>query len=133
MKARLPLALLLLTSVVGTAYSGYLTYITYSSGRSACEAFYFGFPSCFYGFLIYSVVFTLSLASLLMWKTARAAAAVVLGAAGVGFSAFLTGYVVSLNACVNLSILGIPPCAMGLGMFTVVLVIAGSLFRSADH
>ncbi len=129
MNPRLPLGLLTLAAVVGALYSGYLTYLTYASGRSACESFFFGFPSCFYGFLVYDLVFVFGLALLLVWKTARAVAVVVLGASGVGFSAFLTGYVLSLQACVNLAIFGVPPCVMGLGMFLVVVLLAASLYR----
>lgn len=127
MRARFPLVLLALVSAAGVAYSGYLTYITYSTGQAACETFYYGLPSCFYGFVLYSMVFATALATLVVWKTSRAVAEVVLGASGVGFSAFLTGYVLSLNACVTLSVFGVPPCAMGLGMFALVLAIALSL------
>ncbi len=130
MKVSAPLTLLVSAAVLGVAYSGYLTYATFATGQSACETFYYGLPSCFYGFILYTLVFVFSLAVLVIRRTARAVAEVVLGAAGVGFSAFLTGYVLSLNACVTLSIFGIPPCAMGLGMFAVVLVIAASLLRS---
>ena len=107
--------------------------MTFASGIGACENFYFGFPSCFYGFVLYSLVFVFGLMLLLVWRTTRAVAAVVLGATGVGFAAFLTGYVLALRSCASLLIFGVPPCVMGLGMFAVVLLISASLFmdRSA--
>ncbi len=114
--------------MAGIAYSGYLTYVTFLSGVGACENFYFGFPSCFYGFVLYSMVFVFSFMLVLLWKTARAMAATVLGASGVGFAAFLTGYVLARQSCANLLIFGVPPCVMGLGMFAVVFLISVSLF-----
>jgi hypothetical protein len=128
MNRTVPVGLLTLISLVGVAYSGFLTYITYTTGVSGCERYFFGLPSCFYGFILYSMVFVFAFALLLVWRTVRAIVAVLLGVAGVGFSAFLTGYVLSQASCMSLSIFGVPPCAMGLAMFTIVFLIAASLF-----
>ena len=128
MNRTLPLGLLTLTSLVGVAYSGFLTYLSYSTGTSACERYFFGYPSCFYGFVLYALVFVWAFTLLLIWRTARAIAAVTLSVSGVGFSAFLTGYVLSMSSCVNLAIFGVPPCVMGLAMFLTVFLLAASLF-----
>ncbi len=127
MNRGVPLALLAVASLAGVAYSGYLTYVTFLSGVGACENFYFGYPSCFYGFLLYSMVFVFGFMLALLWRTVRAMVVTVLGASGVGFAAFLTGYVLALRSCGSFLIFGVPPCVMGLGMFAVVFLISVSL------
>ncbi|MDV3277150.1 MAG: hypothetical protein LYZ69_01625 [Nitrososphaerales archaeon] len=130
MATSLRLGSLAAISAVGVAYSGYLSYIALATGQPACETYYFGYPSCFYGFILYALIFIVGLAALLVYKNRRAIAVVGLSVMGVGFSAFLTGYILTLTSCVKLYIFGVPPCVMGLGMFALVLILALSLLRS---
>ncbi len=117
-------------SAAGVAFSGYLSSIYFATGQAACEIYYFGFPSCFYGFLVYALIFVVGVAALLMYRNKRSIAVLGLSAVGVGFSAFLTGYIISLGGCVTLTIFGVPPCVMGLGMFALVLILSCSLLTS---
>ena len=48
-------------ALAGTLFASYLTYYTLTSGRLACELFILGMPSCFYGMMMFAVVFVLSL------------------------------------------------------------------------
>lgn len=121
-------------SLCGMAYSGYLTYYTLTSGSSACELYYFGLPSCFYGLVLYSLVFVPSLSLWMSDRTGKTTISLLaLSVAGVGFSGVLTGYIISLHRCLAapLTIFGIPPCMLGLAMFSAVFCIATSSLFSA--
>ncbi len=107
-------------SIVGIAFSGYLTYYTFSTGQSGCEQYYFGFPSCFYGLVIYSLIFVPSVWLFLSDRNKITTALLVLSVIGIGFSRSLTAYIVSLRSCTSLTVFGIPPCVMGLAMYILV-------------
>lgn len=114
-------------SAAGILYSGYLTDYTLTTKTSACELFYFGLPSCFYGFLLYFAILALSFGLWLRQKRSKSLAALfALSVAGTAFSGTLTAYMLSLRSCLasSLTIFGIPPCVLGLAMFTLVFVIS---------
>ncbi len=111
-------------STIGIAFSGYLTLYTFTFGRSGCELYFFGFPSCFYGLLLYSLILVPSISLLLAGRNWRTAALVGTSIVGIGFSASLTAYMMSLRGCSNLTILGVPPCLLGLLMYALLLILA---------
>jgi hypothetical protein len=129
------LASIALFSIVGIGYSGYLTYYTLSTGASACELFFFGMPSCFYGLLLYLFIFVPSLAVFLEDKSIKRSAGMLgLSVFGIGFSGTLTGYFLSFQGCLakSFTIAGIPPCVLGLCMFALILGIDLSLLMRAQ-
>lgn len=116
-------------AIAGAIFSGYLTAYTYLSGRSGCEVFYFGMPSCFYGFIMYLLVFILAALIYVSRKGAKAIAIIAIALAGMAFSAYLTISTLNSVACTTFDILGQPPCVYGLAMYVLLLLIAISAMR----
>ncbi|MDE1851450.1 MAG: hypothetical protein KGH69_02045 [Candidatus Micrarchaeota archaeon] len=114
-------------AVAGVVFSGYLTAYTYASGRPGCEVFYFGLPSCLYGFIMYLLIFTLSTLLFIAKKGTRAVAMAVIALAGMAFSAYLTLAIMNNTSCTTFDILGQPPCVYGLAMYLVLLLVAISV------
>lgn len=113
-------------ALIGVLFSGYLTYYTFTSGHSGCEVFIAGMPSCFYGLIMYLVVFVLALWLSLKkaTRTGGTGAMSVISLIGVFFAAYLTLTMLSNVSCTTLEIYGIPPCVYGLVMYLLLLVIA---------
>lgn len=111
-------------ALVGTLFSGYLTAYTFLSGRPGCEVFYFGLPSCVYGFVVYLLIFIFSSLLYMATRRMKAATMIVLSLFGMAFAAYLTYTVMSNTSCTTLDIFGQPPCVYGLAMFLLILVIA---------
>jgi uncharacterized membrane protein len=128
----IPVSALMAFAVVGMAFSSFLTYVTFTTGQSACEFYYFGLPSCAYGLAIYILVFLASLPIVAKVRNKRTIALIGVSLVGIAFSGSLTAYILSLQSCVRLVVYGVPPCVMGLAMFIVVLAIGVSLWRSAQ-
>jgi uncharacterized membrane protein len=120
---------LALLSAIGVLYSGYLSFISLASGHPACETFYLGLPSCFYGLVIYAAILVTSVATLFAIRNVRTGALVLISIGGVAFSGYLTWIVMVAISCTTLEIFGLPPCVYGLGMFALVLIITASLIR----
>jgi uncharacterized membrane protein len=109
----LKLNVLALISVIGIAYSGYLSYISFITGHPACESFYLGLPACFYGLVVYFSIFVVAATIFLTLRNKRTGALVAIPIAGTAFSGYLTWYVFSQTSCAVLQISGIPPCVYG--------------------
>lgn len=129
MKPKGIIELIVLLAVAGMLFSGYLTYYTFTTGIAACELFFFGLPSCFYGLLMYIGIFLSSIGMRMQFRKAYAAdkkmlAISVISVVGIGFALFLTLYVLNNPSCAPLYIFGIPPCVLGLVMYTLVFVLA---------
>ena len=120
-------------SVLGMGFSGYLTYLTYATGQGGCEVFYFGYPSCFYGMLMYLLAFLLGASLLASGRDLRLVAIVVISGFGIVFSGSLTWYVLSQLSCTTLSIAGVPPCIFGFVIYALVLAFAASLARAGPR
>lgn len=125
------LGIILVLAVIGTLFSGYLTYYTFTSNKPGCDLFFFGLPSCFFGALIYTAVFVLSLVVVAdrHSRSKKAVAISVISAVGIAFASFLTLYVLSFKSCTSLEILGIPPCVYGLVMYVAILLLAAAGWR----
>ncbi len=74
-------------AVLGIAFSGYLAYYTFTSGQSACELYFLGLPSCFYGLVVYVLIVVPSLFVMLANRNMKTGALVALSPVGVVFSA----------------------------------------------
>lgn len=116
---------LLVFAVAGVLFSGYLSYYTFASGHPACELFFFGMPSCFYGLIMYLLVFLLafSLSINSATRSTRTIAMALVAEVGIIFATTLTTYVISAVSCTKLDILGIPPCVYGLAMYLILLAL----------
>ncbi len=126
MDKRVVLEIISVFAVVGVLFSGYLTYYTFASGRPGCEVFILGMPSCFYGTIMYLVVFALSV-SLAVKQAARNWKTLALSAisfVGILFAAYLTFATLSAVSCTNFDIFGVPPCVYGLVMYLALLSLA---------
>ncbi|MDE1824713.1 MAG: hypothetical protein KGI00_03740 [Candidatus Micrarchaeota archaeon] len=111
-------------ALAGTLFSGYLTAYTFLSGIPGCEVFYFGLPSCFYGFIVYLVIFIFSSLLFMATRRMKALAMLVLSLLGMSFATYLTLTVLGNTSCTTLDIFGQPPCVYGLAMFLLILIIA---------
>jgi hypothetical protein len=116
---------LLVLTVVGVLFSGYLTYYTFATGHAACELFFFGMPSCFYGLIMYVLVFLFAfiLSINAATQSRRTIAMALVAVVGIIFATTLTTYVMSAVSCTKLDILGIPPCVYGLTMYLILLIL----------
>jgi uncharacterized membrane protein len=126
MNTKAALKTIVLLGVIGTIFSGYLTYYTFTHTISGCELYILGLPSCFYGALIYTAVFVLSMA-LVFNRSSRSKKAIALSViafVGIMFASFLTWYVLSARSCTSFEIFGLPPCVFGLAMYVAVLVLS---------
>ena len=130
------LKIMFVLAVAGTLFSGYLTYYTFATSKPGCDLYFFGLPSCFFGALMYAIIFILSLAVIAdrNLRSKRTLAISVISAVGIAFASFLTLYVLSARNCTSLEIFGIPPCVYGLVMYLALLVLsAASLALAAKH
>jgi len=136
MKKKGLLEIILVLAVIGTLFSGYLTYYTFANNKPGCDLYFFGLPSCFFGALIYAAVFILSLAVIANrhYRSKKTIAISIISAVGIAFASFLTLYVLSAKNCTSLEILGIPPCVYGLVMYLAILLLAAASFvLAAKH
>lgn len=126
MKPKDVFKIIVIFGLAGVLFSGYLTYYTIFSHKPGCEVFIFGLPSCFYGALMYLIVFILSLYLIRTSKSKSKipATLAIVSLIGVLFASFLTWYVLTQLSCTSLEILGIPPCVYGLVMYLIVLILA---------
>jgi uncharacterized membrane protein len=125
MKTKGVLKALLVLSVIGVLFSGYMAYYTFATSHPACELFFFGMPSCFYGAIMYALIFLLSVSILLSKVKSKAILAMtVISFIGILFAGFLTIYVLNNLSCTSLDIAGIPPCVYGLVMYLLLLILA---------
>lgn len=124
---------ILVIATAGILFSGYLSYYTFTTGQSACELFFFRLPSCFYGLVMYALIFLLCLL-MLRSKVRNKVLTVmtVLSIVGILFAGFLTWYVLNNPSCTSLKILGIPPCVYGLAMYIIIFILAYLELRSAQ-
>lgn len=118
---------LLLVTIFGMAFSGYLTYGVLSANtcplNGGCTRV-FGYPSCMYGFTMYTVMMILVLLTLtgtLVFATGRKLVLLV-SAIGMMFSGSLL-----VQEFLNSSPLTI--CAAGFSMFTLIFVTATLVWK----
>ncbi len=125
------LATIIILSIIGILFSGYLTYYTFTTGFGACELFFFGMPSCFYGLIVYVLIFIFSMLLIRAGlKNKKSILLAALSLFGVAFAATLTAYIISKGpTCASLSFFGVPPCLLGLVMFAILFVLAISLTK----
>jgi uncharacterized membrane protein len=118
---------LLLVTIFGMAFSGYLTYGVLSANtcplNGGCTKV-FGYPSCMYGFTMYTVMMIVVLLTLIekvVFATGRKLVLIV-SAVGMIFSGSLL-----VQEFLNSSPLTI--CAAGFSMFTLILVICTLVWK----
>ncbi len=126
--------ILLLLSLAGTVFSGYLSSVKLFSKTCAfgetCPIF-LGYPACYYGFVLFLLLTIFS--GILIWGSTPARKTLTLlvfvSILGVLFAGYYTIVELPVLFSVGFSayVLGLPTCALGLIFFVAVLAIALSL------
>jgi hypothetical protein len=117
---------MLAISVVGLLFSGFLTLYSFVSTFPGCEIYFLGMPSCFYGAMMFGLIFFLSVGLMFMDKSMRDMRIMGIAAVsfiGILFSSYLTYTVITLTTCTTLDVLGLPPCIFGLVMYLALLAL----------
>jgi hypothetical protein len=119
-------------SLAGFLFSGYLSAVKLFSGACAfneeCPVIW-GYPACFYGFILYIVLLALSILAYRKQMTLRAAFITLLGVAflGVIFAGYLT--IIEIPAFVAKGFgaytFGVPTCFLGLVFFMLIFASSG--------
>jgi uncharacterized membrane protein len=136
MKCKTCVTALTIVSFAGLLFSGYLSGIKFFSDTCAfgesCP-YFLGYPACYYGFVMYVLLFLTSILTLVGKFNEHIGAKLVLSVASLGvlfagyftfrelpklFSDGLTAYV-----------LGLPTCALGLIFYILIWVIAFRIMR----
>lgn len=117
---------IIILALMGILFAGYLTVYTLIAGQPGCDLFFFGMPSCFYGLIMYVIVFllALTLSAKAATRNKRNVAMSVISFIGILFSGFLTVYILSAASCTKLEIFGVPPCVYGLVMYLALFALA---------
>ena len=124
MKSKDVFKIIVIFGLAGVLFSGYLTSYTFISNRPGCDLFFFGLPSCFFGALMYLVVFALSIYLICTSKGKLPKVLAIISLIGTLFASFLTYYVLTNLSCTSLEIAGVPPCVYGLVMYLAVLILS---------
>lgn len=129
------LGYILIISIVGVLFAGYLTYRTFFSGtcplRESCP-YYFNLPACVYGLIIYSIILLLTLIVFINKKLQRKLITGIFYVSifGILFSAFSSVYEIFYLKCAippcKYSLL-LPTCVYGLVMYTAIFLLSKSL------
>lgn len=112
-------------SLGGLLFSGYLSAVKLLTSTCAFDEtcpYFLGYPTCFYGFIMFLVIF---LASLLgMSKNARkekiTLVHVVVSIIGIMFAGYFVAHEINLN--VGDSVLGLPTCVYGFIFYVAIFV-----------
>ena len=132
------LKLILIFSIAGLLFSGYLSYYNVFVGGCSetiisCggpdQVLIFGLPTCVLGFFMYLAVSALSLIGL-MSENKRKFLKIIfgLGLFGAAFAGFLSFYEIYI---LNINFTGIPACVVGLVIYAFIAIISGLGLRVA--
>ncbi|MEK6974009.1 MAG: hypothetical protein AABW41_02120 [Nanoarchaeota archaeon] len=135
MKKRNFLSYIIIISIIGVLFAGYLTYGTFSSGNcpliESCP-YYFNLPACGYGLIIYGIILLFSLIAFINKKLQQKLMTGIfyISIVGILFSAFSSIYEIFYLKCASppcrYSLL-LPTCVYGLVMYTAIFLLSKSL------
>lgn len=125
------LKIILIFSVAGLLFSGYLSYYNVFVGGCSetiisCggpdQILIFGLPTCVLGFFMYLTVFGFSLAGLLAENKKKFLTIIFfLGLFGTAFAGFLSFYEIYI---LKINFTGIPACVIGLVLYVVITILS---------
>lgn len=133
------LKIILIFSVLGLLFSGYLSYYNVFIGGCSetiisCggpdQVLIFGLPTCVLGFFMYMAVFWLSFAGLMAGNKRKFLKIIFcLGLFGTAFAGFLSFYEIYI---LDISFTGIPACVVGLVLYAVITILSFSPFLKKE-
>jgi uncharacterized membrane protein len=120
-------AWLILLSLAGALFSGYLSYSTLIAGMCPLNegcAYFFGLPSCVYGFLIFAVLLALSIIALKNKKADKYIyyASII----GIIYAVYTSIIDLFFTACIGgckYSLL-LPSCVYGLAFYIAIFILS---------
>lgn len=122
---------LFILSLMGVLFSGYLSgvkFFTESCAFNESCPYFWGYPACYYGFVLFFTLFVLS--SLLLVQKIENKKGLfymnVVSFLGVLFAGYFTlGEIpILLTEGLGAYLLGLPTCALGLVFFVIVLIVS---------
>ncbi len=112
-------------SLGGLLFSGYLSAVKLLTSTCAFNEtcpYFLGYPTCFYGFLMFLLIFVASLLGML--KNARKEKAilvhVIVSIIGIMFAGYFVAH--EINLTIGDSILGLPTCVYGFIFYVAIFV-----------
>lgn len=139
MRLKTALIVIFFIALLGTAFSGYLTYYNYwgggcqeaiiscSGGGRTVEIF--GLPTCVYGFFMFLLVAVLSLIGLATKKRCYLTSNLIISLIGTLFALGVTIYEIWI---VKIAVSGLPACAYGFFIYLAALIASYIGFRKND-
>lgn len=133
------LKIILIFSVAGLLFSGYLSYYNVFVGSCSetiisCggpdQVLIFGLPTCVLGFFMYLTVFGLSLVGLIAANKRKILKIIFcLGLFGTAFAGFLSFYEIYI---LDINFTGIPACVVGLVLYAGITILSFSSFLKKE-
>jgi uncharacterized membrane protein len=126
---------LLILSVAGTLFSGYLSatkFFTKNCALSEPCPYFFGFPACYFGFGLFFIIFTYSLLSFCKTSNLKIISKKIsiFSFLGILFALnFTLKEIPALFTGQTKYSLGLPTCAYGLFFFAIIFVISFRFWR----
>lgn len=127
---------ILALSVAGTLFAGYLSSGKFFSDTCILDtscSYFFGYPTCYYGFVMYVAMLLFTLLALMTLKYQKHA---LLGVFGVSIAGILfSGYysIIEILPMFKTGIvyaLGLPTCAYGLVVYVAIAVLAYKMLNN---
>lgn len=128
----------LVFGVAGVLFAGYLSAVKFFSNTCALGEscpYFLGYPACYYGLAMYLTITGFALARVLQWYDSTKANTAILAVSGLGI--LFSGYFTVLELPILFSqgltayVLGLPTCAMGLIMYTIIGALSLTMRRVA--
>ena len=122
--------------VIGMLFAGYISMVTFLSNACAFDKpcpYFLGYPACYFGFVMYLVLFLLSLGLVSKKLSEKTALLGILGVSFLGIL-FAGNYTIAelpllLEKGFGAYVLVLPTCALGLIFY--ILIFSLSLWRSS--
>lgn len=122
---------ILLLGIGGVLFAGYLSAVKFFSGTCALSEscpYFLGYPACYYGFLMYTVIAVYAGMRLLDLFDAKQANTIILATSflGILFSGYFTlsELPVLFSSGFGAYVLGLPTCALGLIVYAVIFFLS---------
>ena len=117
--------------VGGVLFAGYLSAVKFFSGACALNEscpYFLGYPACYYGFLMYTVIAVYAGMRLLDLFDAKQANTIILATSflGILFSGYFTlgELPVLFSNGFGAYVFGLPTCALGLIFYTIIFFLS---------
>ena len=127
------LKLILILSLLGTLFAGYLTFTKIFTGKCALNEpcpYVLGYPACLYGFILFLSMFIISILTIKKYNISLIKAIVFISLFGIIFSGVLSIKELFFTKCIdcNYSLL-LPSCVYGLIFYIIIFIISLKLLN----